>query len=183
MIYPEKTVLLKDGSECLLRSPDAEDAPAMTEYLVLASAETHFMARQPEEIDADISREREYLRKLRGDGAGMMIGAFIGGELAGNCSFAAVRELKKLRHRAAFGIAVKSAFWGWGIGGLLLDESVTQAGAMGFYQLELGVYADNERARALYLKHGFEEWGVTKNAYLLPDGEYIDEILMGRVLR
>ena len=53
---------------------------------------------------------------------------------------------------------------------------------MGLEQMELGVYADNERAIHLYQKYGFEQCGIWKNAFKLKDGTYRDEILMSKIL-
>ena len=69
-----------------------------------------------------------------------------------------------------------------GIGSVLMEAAIRQAGALGYEQLELGVFSDNDRARRLYHKFGFEEWGVTKRAFRLDDGTYRDEIIMGRLL-
>ena len=53
-----------------------------------------------------------------------------------------------------------------------------QAKENGLEQMELGVYADNERAIHLYQKYGFEQCGIWKNAFKLKDGTYRDEILI-----
>ena len=57
------------------------------------------------------------------------------------------------------------------------------APAMGYTQMELGVYSDNERAIRLYETLGFERWGVLRCAFRLPDGTYRDEIQMGLFLK
>lgn len=64
----------------------------------------------------------------------------------------------------------------------MIEEALAAARNMGCEQMELGVYSDNGRARALYRKLGFEEWGAIRNAYRLKDGTYCDEIIMGRRL-
>lgn len=53
---------------------------------------------------------------------------------------------------------------------------------LGYEQIELGVFADNDKARNLYRKYEFEEWGCVKNAFRLKDGTYRDEITMGLIL-
>lgn len=63
----------------------------------------------------------------------------------------------------------------------MLIHTRKTAEKMGYEQLELGVCEDNERARALYTRLGFEEWGRKKRAYRLKDGTYLDEIVMGKV--
>ena len=46
-------------------------------------------------------------------------------------------------------------------------------------RLELGVYKDNEKAIKLYESLGFEKEGVKKYS-AIKNGEYVDEIIMGR---
>lgn len=49
-----------------------------------------------------------------------------------------------------------------------------------FHRIELGVFATNTAAAALYRKVGFVEEG-TKRMAILVDGTYHDEIFMARV--
>ena len=64
--------------------------------------------------------------------------------------------------------------------GTLLDTEklyrrfwVEAARQMGYAQLELGVFADNLRAAALYESLGFQEWGRMRNAFRLKDGTMV----------
>ena len=182
MKFGEKKVELKDGTECVLRSPDEHDAEKMIEYLKMTSEETHFMVRYAEEIDITIDKEIEIINENLNSSQNMMIGAFINNELAGNASISCVRNHIKLKHRAVFGIAIKEKYWNNGIGNVLIKEIIVQAKQIGYEQIELGVFSDNEKAIALYKKHGFEVWGNTKNAFKLKDGTYRDEIVMGRMI-
>ena len=45
MRFGEKEIELKDGTTCILRSPNEQDAEKMIEYLKMTSEETHFMVR------------------------------------------------------------------------------------------------------------------------------------------
>ncbi|MBP3824546.1 MAG: GNAT family N-acetyltransferase, partial [Butyrivibrio sp.] len=55
---------------------------------------------------------------------------------------------------------------------------IDKAKELGFEQMELGTYADNEKGLALYRKMGFQEMGKNLRAFKLKDGTYIDEINM-----
>ena len=66
---------------------------------------------------------------------------------------------------------------GKGFGERLLRDTLAAAGTFGFTRIELGVFATNSRAIALYRKAGFVQEGI-KRKFLLIDGVYIDEILM-----
>lgn len=183
MKYEENHVKLKDGSDCVLKIPGPENAAEMLEYLKLVSAETHFMVRFPEEVTMTLQQEVEFLTAQQDNVRSLMISAWLNGELAGNLGISAVSDQRKQRHRATLGIALKKKFWGKGLGNILIREAEAAAKEMGFLQLELGVYADNERAIHLYESLGFENWGRSRNAFRLEDGTFRDEILMGKLLR
>lgn len=178
----EKEIILKDGTTCILRSPNEYDAEKMIEYLKVTSEETHFMVRYPEEINITIDKEMEILKDNLISSQNMMIGAFINNELAGNAGISCVRNHIKLKHRAVFGISIKQKYWNNGIGNALIKEIIEQAKQIGYEQIELGVFSDNEKAVTLYKKYGFEVWGNTKNAFKLKDGTYRDELIMGRII-
>ena len=71
-------------------------------------------------------------------------------------------------------------FRGKGLGERLLRQAVQAADAFGFRRIELGVFATNTAAAALYRKVGFVEEG-TKRMAILVDGSYHDEIIMARL--
>ena len=112
----------------------------------------------------------------------MLLAVWINDRPIGSIGVNRVSPHIKMRHRAQFGISIERAYWNMGLGTILIKEALEAARKMGCEQVELGVYSDNERARALYRKLGFEEWGVVRNAYRLKDGAYCDEIMMGRSL-
>jgi len=182
MIFGAKKIELKDGTACILRSPDEHDAEKMIEYLKITSEETYFLSRYLEEINMTTDKEIELLKDNLNSDKDMMIVAIVNNELAGNAGISCVKRHIKLKHRAAFGISIKEKYWNNGIGNALLREVIEQASQMGYEQIELGVFSDNEKAKELYKKYGFEIWGNMKNAYKLKDGTYRDEIMMGRMI-
>lgn len=72
------------------------------------------------------------------------------------------------------------AWRGQGVGGRLLREALAAADAFGYLRIELGVFADNAPAAALYRKVGFVEEGTKRRAVLI-DGVFHDEIIMARL--
>jgi RimJ/RimL family protein N-acetyltransferase len=73
-------------------------------------------------------------------------------------------------------------FRGKGLGERLLRQAVQVADVFGFRRIELGVFATNTAAAALYRKVGFVEEGIKRMAILV-DGTYHDEIIMARLKR
>ena len=183
MRYDEREICLKDGRRCVLRSPGAEDGAAMLAYLRQTAEETHFLVRLPEEIRTTEEEEAAFLEeRLRPDVRGVMIAAFVEGILAGSVGVNPVGERRKLAHRATVSIAVLQAYWGLGLGRRLMEAALAAAAEMGFSQVELGVFSDNETAIRLYESLGFAVWGGVPMAFRLGPGDYRDEILMGRQL-
>jgi RimJ/RimL family protein N-acetyltransferase len=69
---------------------------------------------------------------------------------------------------------------GQGLGARLLREALAAADAFGYRRIELGVFAGNANAAALYRKAGFVEEGIKRRAVLI-DGVFHDEIIMARL--
>ncbi|SMC72471.1 GNAT family N-acetyltransferase [Papillibacter cinnamivorans] len=178
MRLENRTVKLKDGRPCLLKSPAEEDAEEMIVHLRQTSGETDFMARYEDEIRITPDEEKRYLSGLLADPRSLLITALIDGRVAAAAGFNPVSPNEKYRHRAVFGISVKKAYWGLGVGSSVLEAVIEAAKAAGYGQLELEVVSDNERAVALYQKHGFIIYGTRERSFLLRDGSCRAEHLL-----
>ncbi|WP_026526101.1 GNAT family N-acetyltransferase [Butyrivibrio sp. VCD2006] len=177
-----ETLTLKDGRTLTLRTPDENDAQAFIDYMVKAAEDTHFLIRYPEEISPTLEKEKEIIMENAEADDAAWFSVFDGDKVVGNCSICRYRSHLKVKHRCVFAIAIDKEYWGCGLGEILMKKSIAKAKEMGFDQLELGVYEDNERARALYRKMGFEECGILPRAYKLKDGTYVGEVSMVRFL-
>jgi putative acetyltransferase len=84
-------------------------------------------------------------------------------------------------HVGSIGMAVHDAYAGRGAGTALMAAVVDLADNwLQLKRLELGVYADNARAIALYERFGFEREGLNR-AYAWRDGAYADSLMMARL--
>ena len=182
MNYQKKTVLLKNGSPCLLRLAEESDAEMLLEYLKVTSGETPYMIREPEEVRTSAEEEVEFIRKNREDPRALMLLAFVDGAFAGSCSFGGVSERNRMRHRCTVGISLYREFWGMGIGTALLGEILAGAKAAGYEQAELEVVSTNASAAGLYQKLGFETTGTIRRAFKYKDGTYADFLFMAKPL-
>ncbi|RFU86868.1 N-acetyltransferase, partial [Streptomyces triticagri] len=70
---------------------------------------------------------------------------------------------------------------GRGIGRALVRAACAAARDRGARRLTLRVLGHNVPARALYAAEGFVVEGVLPGEFLL-DGEYVDDVLMGRAI-
>ena len=181
MKYKEKVIILKDGKECTLRSPNVSDALAMMEYLKICSSETDFIIRYPEECTETVEQEARYLQNINDSKYDLMIVAVIDGEIAGNCQLNIKRRMK-ICHRGSVAIVIIEKYWNKGIGSAMFREMIEYAKAMGCIQLELEFIEGNNRAKALYEKFGFNVFAERERAIKLKDGTFLSEFLMVKFL-
>lgn len=108
--------------------------------------------------------------------ASRVFGAFRSTALWGIAGFA-IREGEKERHKGLlWGMYVRSDARNAGVGRQLVEAVIDHARDH-VEVIQLSVVSGNERARRLYARLGFVEYGVEKNS-LKQDGRYYDEILM-----
>jgi RimJ/RimL family protein N-acetyltransferase len=100
------------------------------------------------------------------------------GNIVGHCELR-TDGLPVRRHRATLGMGLERAFTGRGLGGRLLDATLTFAErATSLRWIDLGVFVGNEPARRLYQRVGFVETGRVRDMFRLADGTSIDDIQM-----
>ena len=87
----------------------------------------------------------------------------------------------RMRHVGSVGIFVHTDWQGRGVGTALMETLLDLADNwLMLLRVELEVYADNERAIALYEKMGFQREGLRRMA-TVRRGRYIDECSMARL--
>ena len=177
MLFEQKTICLKNGKECIFRSPSAEDAAGMAEHLKRCAAETPFVLRYPEECVETPEQEASFLTGINESENGMMIVCIVDGGIAGTCQIS-FHDRIKLRHRAGVAIGIIRKYWNLGIGTAMFREMIGAARKRGVTQLELEFIQGNTRARALYEKMGFQIVSVKPNAIRLKDGTMLKEYFM-----
>ena len=137
MIYKEKRIVLKNGTDCILRSPRPEDADSIISNWKLTSEETGFIARYPEEITMSIEAEEKFLADQQTDPKSIMIAAVIDGKIIANAGITYVQNNIKFLHRAVFGISIQKEYWNIGIGSSILSELIMWAEKAGFKLREI----------------------------------------------
>jgi GNAT superfamily N-acetyltransferase len=103
-------------------------------------------------------------------------GARLDGEIRGHVDLHGGR-LSSESHRAMLGMGVERGSRGHGLGRALLAAAIAWARTAELAWLDLGVFAHNERARALYRSVGFVEVGITRDRFRV-DGVAIDDVSM-----
>lgn len=181
MRIKERIYKLPDGREITIKSAGPEDALKTKLHREKVSGETHFLAREPEDGSWNLEMIRARFENIANDDREFMVNAYLGDELIGELGITTVRPHIKYLHRAYLGMSILQEYTGMGLGSFMMAIALEQARANGYEQVELGVYSDNARARHLYSKMGFKEYGINPRAFKIPDGTYNDEIIMAYI--
>lgn len=181
-LIAQKNVRLKDGRSLLLRAPEKEDAAACIQYLKQVGGETDFLLADENGIPGLTEEsEKAYLQSVADQPRAAMILALCDGEIVGISEVRASGH-PRMFHNAGLAISIKKAYWGLGIGSLLMQEMIDFAIAtQGVTRLRIEVFADNARAIGLYKKFGFTECG-SRHDYFSVRETYHDELLLEKSL-
>ncbi|WP_340617045.1 GNAT family N-acetyltransferase [Xenorhabdus entomophaga] len=118
----------------------------------------------------DMWRERLKLNKIRGD---IDFVAEIDGNVVGTLGLFTHANPRR-RHAVGIGIGVDAVYSGRGVGSKMMAFAIDYAfNWLGCIRIELGVFADNEKAISLYKKFGFEKEGI-RRMESLRNGQYCD---------
>jgi len=103
------------------------------------------------------------------------------GQVVGGAGLHPAGASPRRRHAMTLGMQVQPAWQRQGIGSQLLQALCDYADNwLGLLRLELEVYADNDRAQALYRRFGFVQEGRHR-CHALRDGVYVDSLSMARL--
>lgn len=172
----EKSVVLRDGSVLQISRPRGENAAEILEYLKIVGGETHFLLMDENGLGISEEREAKILEAAYAEPRGGMHFGKINREIA--CMFSlSCHPRRRLAHTGEIALSVRKKYWHIGVGSAIMEALIELAKEASLKNVELGVYADNERAIALYRRFGFEEIGRHRGRMCV-DGEYYDEILM-----
>ena len=171
MKYYEK-IVLKNGKECILRNASASDAEKLKEHRIVVAGETNYLTRYPDEITMTVEEEAKILEYKENSLDELMMIAEIDGELVGNSGIYPIGHFDRLKHKANFGISIKKAYWGMGIGTIILKKMLVIAKEAGYQKMNLEVIEGNESAIKMYEKYGFQLYGKEEKGFRYRDGNF-----------
>jgi RimJ/RimL family protein N-acetyltransferase len=178
-----------DGS-IAIRLAARGDGEAFARYLVEHLAESgregsaHFApARCLSRDDIRVSAESRWSRRLDEALWGRTFLLSVDERVSGHLELRGGRIPAEM-HRATLGMGVLRRHTGQGHGRRLIEVAVGWAqDEADLAWIELGVFATNPRARALYLRMGFVEQGLRSDAFRIDAGVPVDDVLMALDLR
>lgn len=183
MIFEEKKIVLKDGTNAVLKTPETKDAEMQLESIKTSCGETVFLSRYAEDWDGvTAEKEAEWIRDVRESENTLVIACYIDGKIVGSCDITFKNGIKTF-HRATVGIAIRKKFWNNGIGSAMFAELIKAAKEHKESEIvELEFIEGNSRAKALYEKFGFKTVCIKPNAFKLKDGTYQSKVYMQKYL-
>ena len=134
---------------------------------------------EAETVAEQLSREEALIRHNDLD-TRMFFVATVDDEVVGWCHVEAP-ELEKLRHTAELTIGILEEYQGEGLGSHLLQRGLSWAGSNGYEKVYQSLPATNEGAIAFLEGHGWEE-EARRNGHYKLDEEYVDEVMLARML-
>ena len=161
--------------------------PAQPEDAATLVALGATVGREPEAwlLNSDgwrsVGEERRYIRARKRHPDAAVYVADDDGAVVGRLSVARDPHSAS-RHVADLGIMVAATHRRRGIGSALLAAAERWARQAGVTKLELHVLPHNAPAIGLYGKHGYELEGVRRAQYRRACGDYVDAILMAKLL-
>src|SRR5215831_15049037 len=154
---------MSSRSNVVIRRAVVGDAEQLVTLRRTLFAETSFMLWEPGEFVATSTDEGTFIQRLSERANSLLLVALEGGQAVGFLA-AIGGERNRLRHSALLAIGVLRAFWSQGVASGLLSEAISWAPEAGIKRLELTVHTANDRAVALYQRHGFEVEGTRRNS-------------------
>ncbi|MDD2823044.1 MAG: GNAT family N-acetyltransferase [Candidatus Daviesbacteria bacterium] len=166
------------GLDILVRYPNSDDGQILCDYINTLSKEKTFILFQGEQVKLD--EEQKYLElqlKNIERNKSVLLLAFYNNSLIGVTSIEGKDKAEK--HIASFGISIAQGFRAKGVGKLFMDLIIKEAeqNLKGLKIILLSVFGDNEVAKSLYNKFGFQEFGSLPGG-ILHAGKPVDHIYM-----
>jgi ribosomal protein S18 acetylase RimI-like enzyme len=167
-----RTISAGLAAGCQVRRLGPEDAAAFQALRLegLAQHRCAFAASHDEEAVQSVAEITGRLERQP------VFGAFDGGELLGMAGFAVPTRAKKRHKGVLWGVYVREAARGRGVGRALVLAVIEYARAH-VVQLHAAVVTSNEAARELYRSLGFATYGLEPRG-LACAGQYFDQELM-----
>ena len=158
----------RKGAPLILRLADRRDAIGWIEHLRRITCETPFMLQSEEDPLPTPVEQRSLLEEYTSRLGSIAIVAARPGEapgkqeILGTVTLASGRS-RRTEHLAELSMGVGQAWWGLGIGDLLMRAVLTYARqASTLRRVSLLVFSENVGARHLYEKYGFLVEGVLR---------------------
>ena len=168
--------VLSVGMNIIYREVEASDAAELLKYNSKVGGETDYLSFGADSFNISAESEARFINRFKSSAKNLMLVALDGDRIIANASVERNR-IPRYSHRAELSITVLREFWGRGIGTAMMQRLIEFSRDSGAEIIYLDVRADNERAKALYRKFGFESVGIFKNYFKIKNDRFDAEIM------
>lgn len=171
-------VLIKNGQKLIIRKAAKEDAAEIVEYMLAIGGESDNLTFGKGELKMTLEAEENFIEDINSKDNEIMLIVLLENKIIASAALRA-GDRNRVKHVGEFGITVRKAYWGLGIGSALLNYLIEWARSTRIIRkINLRVRDDNENAIKLYKKCGFQQEGlITREFYI--KGRFYDAIAMG----
>jgi RimJ/RimL family protein N-acetyltransferase len=167
---------MRKSKSFTLRDAGEKDAETIKDIVNSVASEKWYVVPESSREDWD-----KTIREIR-DRKGRVIVAEVDNKTVG-MAYVVGGKFEKDRHVAFLGVAILREYRNMGIGTAIMKQLVEWAKSQSTLEkISLTVFSTNVPAINLYRKFGFEVEGISKRQYRI-EGQYADEITMGKFLR
>ncbi len=170
----------KNGETITIRPAEPVDSCEIIDTIRSNAQERSYVLM--EQYGKTVKSEQAYISGIDRN-KNLLIVAAVGVEVIG--CLAALQadggKREETAHILHVGLHLKEAYRGLGIGGQMLSYAVEWAREAGFGKIEASIFTMNKVSLKLFSHAGFTEEGVRHKRIRL-GSEFIDEVLMGKVL-
>lgn len=171
-------------SSFIMRTAKIEDAESLLEIQKSVVSEGEFLIAVSKEFNRTLLGQIEYIQdKLENENETILV-AEKDGEVVGWIVFESIQNRKRISHTGSFGILIEKSYRGQGIGKMLINALLDWAEKNPMIEkVSLGVFSTNHNAISLYKKMGFIEEGRKVREFKFNENEYVDDILMYKLVK
>lgn len=169
------------GIEITVRTADAKDSGQIIELIQAVDCENRYMVRKPGEYQKSIEEIEQEINKAHMQENSLLAVAEVDNKIVGYIKFEG-RHKERIKHKGEFSIGVSKNYCGKGIGSFLLEEMLEWCKKASIIKAELKVAQENRRGIELYEKYGFKVVGKLEKDLYLENGEYLDFLLMDKII-
>ena len=168
--------------DLLIREAEVEDATELIALLDQIGLESSFTSLDENGIAMSESEMQRFINKQAQSDNQITLLAYLNEELVGVINITADQR-PRVRHIGDIFLGIKKAYWGNGLGSILMEEAIEWSQSSGsIRRLQLTVQKRNLAAVHLYKKLGFIIEGQQERGACIEEGEFLDVYLMGRLI-
>ncbi|MCB5238038.1 GNAT family N-acetyltransferase [Niallia circulans] len=173
---------MKTDKQCLIRCGKLEDSEAILNIQNAVISESDYLITTAEEFNQTLEDQQAWIVKILNDDRETILVAELDSELIAFIVFQ-TNNRKRMNHTGSFGMMISKKYRNKGIGSLLLEALLAWAKKNPMIEkVSLGVFSTNYRAISFYKRMGFIEEGRKIKEFKIAENEYVDDILMYKMV-